>query len=56
VEDAATAALLPTLGCDEGQGFYLSRPVPADLLVAWLGGLEPIPPPAVSRPARRKIL
>jgi diguanylate cyclase (GGDEF)-like protein/PAS domain S-box-containing protein len=56
VEDAATATLLTSLGCDEGQGFYLSHPVPPDLLVAWLAGLDPIPPPAVSRPARRKIL
>lgn len=41
VEDAATAALLTTLGCDEGQGFYLSRAIPPDDLTAWLADREP---------------
>ena len=56
VEDAATATLLTSLGCDEGQGFYLSHPVPPDLLVTWLAGLDPLPLPPVRRSARRKIL
>jgi diguanylate cyclase (GGDEF)-like protein len=46
VEDAATAALLTALGCDEGQGFYLSRAVPAEALVQWLAGQAPAPPEA----------
>lgn len=31
VEDATTAALLRELGCDLGQGFFFSKPVPAEL-------------------------
>lgn len=36
VEDAGTVALLRSLGCDHFQGFYLSRPIPADEVVPWL--------------------
>jgi len=36
VEDAATLARLATLGCDRAQGYYLSRPVPAPDLAAWI--------------------
>jgi EAL domain-containing protein (putative c-di-GMP-specific phosphodiesterase class I) len=32
VEDADTLALLAELGFDEAQGYYLGRPVPAELL------------------------
>ena len=46
VEDAATAALLTALGCDEGQGFYLSHAVPAEALVAWLAERNDGPPHA----------
>ena len=35
VEDATTWSLLKELGCDAGQGFYLSRPVPAAELEIW---------------------
>lgn len=35
VEDATTWKLLKELGCDTGQGYYLSRPVPAAELEAW---------------------
>lgn len=35
-EDAATALLLRDLGCQFGQGFVFSRPVPADELESWL--------------------
>ena len=35
-EDAATAEALASLGCDVMQGYHLSRPLPADQLVAWL--------------------
>ena len=38
VEDAETLRVLGELGCDEAQGFYLSRPVPAAELAQWLGG------------------
>ncbi|HLQ11194.1 MAG TPA: EAL domain-containing protein, partial [Ktedonobacteraceae bacterium] len=37
VEDQATWDLLATLGCDIVQGYYLSRPVPAQDLERWLG-------------------
>src|SRR5260370_41622489 len=36
VEDHATWDLLATLGCDIVQGYYLSRPVPAQDLERWL--------------------
>ena len=36
VEDQDTLDLLTILGCDEAQGFYLSYPVPADMLDPWL--------------------
>jgi diguanylate cyclase (GGDEF)-like protein len=37
VEDALTWDRLGALGCDTGQGFYLSRPRRADDLGGWLG-------------------
>ena len=36
VEDQDVLDLLTILGCDEAQGFYLSRPVPPNLLDPWL--------------------
>jgi predicted signal transduction protein with EAL and GGDEF domain len=36
IEDADTWAMLRDLGCDLGQGYYLSKPLPADELSAWL--------------------
>jgi diguanylate cyclase (GGDEF)-like protein len=36
VEDLATWDLLTTMGCDIIQGYYLSRPVPAQELEKWL--------------------
>jgi EAL domain-containing protein (putative c-di-GMP-specific phosphodiesterase class I) len=38
VEDEATWRKLGSLGCHVAQGYYLSRPVPADELTAWLHG------------------
>lgn len=35
VEDAEAYRLLAELGCDEAQGYYLARPMPADLLQGW---------------------
>jgi diguanylate cyclase (GGDEF)-like protein len=37
VEDQATWDLLETLRCDIAQGYYLSRPIPAQDLERWLG-------------------
>ncbi|HEY1273357.1 MAG TPA: EAL domain-containing protein [Thermoleophilaceae bacterium] len=36
VEDADALALLRELGCDEAQGFYIARPMPAPELGPWL--------------------
>src|SRR6266508_2170354 len=36
VEDQATRQELDAMGCDAIQGFYVSRPVPADDLLNWL--------------------
>jgi diguanylate cyclase (GGDEF)-like protein/PAS domain S-box-containing protein len=36
VENAETLALLKEMGCDQAQGFHLSRPLPLDGLIAWL--------------------
>ncbi len=46
VEDEATVQELSALGCDMGQGYYFSRPMPVDALVAWfeapaVAGLNP---------------
>ena len=41
IEDAATWELLASLGCDVGQGYHLSRPLPAAELEAWLSGSSP---------------
>ena len=35
VEDGETLSRLGEIGCHDAQGFYLSRPLPADLFVAW---------------------
>lgn len=36
VENQETWDRLVTLGCDEAQGYYISRPLPADELTRWL--------------------
>ncbi len=36
VEDAETMEMLVGWGCDAAQGYYFSRPLPADELVQWL--------------------
>ncbi len=37
VEDEATLAALRAQGCDEGQGYFIGRPMSADDASAWLG-------------------
>ena len=37
VEDEATWDALAALNCDQAQGYWLSRPIPADQIPAWLG-------------------
>lgn len=36
VENAETLALLAGMGCEQAQGYHLSRPLPLDELVTWL--------------------
>ena len=43
VETREVWALLRTLGCDAGQGYYLSRPIPAAHLERWVEGRLPSP-------------
>jgi diguanylate cyclase (GGDEF)-like protein/PAS domain S-box-containing protein len=40
VEDEATMDTLIEYGCDLAQGYFFSRPLPADQLVQWLGTSE----------------
>jgi diguanylate cyclase (GGDEF)-like protein len=37
VESAAILAMLVDMGCDLAQGYHLSKPIPADALVKWIG-------------------
>ena len=43
VEDAATMSMLAAMGCDELQGYFISRPVPADRFFSWLEQHQPQP-------------
>jgi diguanylate cyclase (GGDEF)-like protein len=42
VETAATWNRLRDFGCDQAQGYYLARPMPAQLLTGWLLGRDPV--------------
>ena len=41
VEDESTMRRIATLGCEQGQGYYLSKPIPADEFMVWLENFEP---------------
>jgi diguanylate cyclase (GGDEF)-like protein len=41
VEDATTIRRIASLGCEQAQGFYLSKPVPPAELLAWLQSYKP---------------
>ncbi|WP_334188515.1 putative bifunctional diguanylate cyclase/phosphodiesterase, partial [Noviherbaspirillum sp.] len=41
LENEAVWELLARLGCDIGQGYFISRPMPADQLPAWLANWTP---------------
>ena len=41
VEDEATMRSLASLGCEQAQGYYLSKPIPADAFSAWHAQFEP---------------
>lgn len=38
IETAESYALLRSLGCDEGQGYYIARPMAEAQFVEWIGG------------------
>ncbi len=40
IENEGVWHLLVNLGCDQGQGYFMSKPMPADQLVTWLGEWE----------------
>ncbi|TFC86791.1 EAL domain-containing protein [Cryobacterium sp. TmT2-59] len=54
IEDGEAFAVLAGYGCDEGQGYFMSRPVPPDQLDRWLTDREA--DAAVGAPARRRTL
>ncbi|MRX06274.1 EAL domain-containing protein [Pseudoduganella sp. FT25W] len=49
IESEAVWRLLAELGCDQGQGYFMSRPIPADQMIAWLEKWRP--PVSVAAPA-----
>jgi EAL domain-containing protein (putative c-di-GMP-specific phosphodiesterase class I) len=42
IEDEQTLRQLSELGCEEAQGYFLSRPVAPDELLDWLKNREPV--------------
>ena len=38
IETAEAYGMLKAMGCGEGQGYFIARPMPEDQLVGWLGG------------------
>jgi diguanylate cyclase (GGDEF)-like protein/PAS domain S-box-containing protein len=60
VETAEHLAILKDLGCDLGQGFFVSQPLPVDRLTTWFGQtpwvertVAPVPP--AGRPRARAL-
>ncbi|MEA2159431.1 MAG: hypothetical protein QOD66_1811 [Solirubrobacteraceae bacterium] len=55
IEDKATWQRMATLGCDIGQGYWLSRPLRSEAVPDWMGGHRveqwPQPPAREVRPA-----
>ena len=45
VEDRETLDLLASLGCDQAQGYFISRPIPADDLATWATSTRSPSPP-----------
>jgi len=41
LENLAVWELLAKMGCDQGQGYYISKPMPAEQLAAWLAAWVP---------------
>jgi diguanylate cyclase (GGDEF)-like protein len=49
IESEAVWRLLAALGCDQGQGYFMSRPIPGDQLISWLEKWQA--PIAIATPA-----
>jgi EAL domain-containing protein (putative c-di-GMP-specific phosphodiesterase class I)/FixJ family two-component response regulator len=59
VETAQTFAWLKAMGCDVAQGFFISRPQPAEILAGWMFALPQWPNPIeslCSLPSRESML
>ena len=41
IESEAVWRLLAALGCDQGQGYFMSRPIPGDRLAEWIANWVP---------------
>ncbi len=44
IESEATLELLARMGCNQGQGYFISRPMPSDQFLAWLASWTPQQP------------
>jgi diguanylate cyclase (GGDEF)-like protein len=42
VEDEETLRYLSSVGCEQAQGYFLSKPVPSDYLIDWLQKFKPV--------------
>lgn len=42
VETQAAWNLLADMGCDQGQGYFISRPMPAERFAEWIGNWQPL--------------
>jgi diguanylate cyclase (GGDEF)-like protein len=42
VEDIETMRRIAAIGCEQAQGYFLSKPVPANQIRAWLANYEPV--------------
>jgi len=56
VEHQEEADILGQAGCDELQGYFFARPMPADALQRWLEGRRiAVAPAPLERPSRRRV-
>jgi EAL domain-containing protein (putative c-di-GMP-specific phosphodiesterase class I) len=55
IETAEVWTELNRLGCTLGQGYYFSKPLPADDLVRWLESADTIAPPLAHGPSSGRV-